>query len=254
MLAEGSTSAKTDPEPSFDSQLALQRSQNAIGRTLDDFRFTDARGHTVHLSELMDRPLVISLIYTACYHTCPMTTRHLAGAVRTARDALGEGSFYVLTIGFDTPVDTPQAMASFARKQGIDARGWYFLSTDAETMAQLTRAVGFVYAPSPKGFDHLIQATLVGEDGVVYRQVYGEIVSTPQLVEPLKELVYGESTQGGLWSGLANRVRLYCVSYDPTTGAYYFDYSLFIGLGIGALIIGSVLGFLIREARRSRIT
>jgi len=47
-----------------------------------------------------------------------------------------------------------------------------------------------------------------------------------------------------------DRVRLFCTTYDPATGAYRFDYSLFIGLAISTLILLSTLAFLVRELRR----
>ena len=31
------------------------------------------------------KPLVLSLLYTSCYHICPMTTRHLSKVVEKAR-------------------------------------------------------------------------------------------------------------------------------------------------------------------------
>jgi hypothetical protein len=40
--------------------------------------------------------------------------------------------------------------------------------------------------------------------------------------------------------------------YDPATGRYRFDYSLFVQITIGALAILGVAGWLLLEARRSR--
>src|SRR5690606_16108651 len=109
---------------------------------------------------------------------------------------LGEDSFYVVTIGFDTPNDTPTAMASFARAQKISEPGWHFLSGDAESMAALTENLGFSYFPTPRGFDHINQVTLVDRDGVIYAQVYGAAFELPALVEPLKDLVYNRPQPG----------------------------------------------------------
>jgi protein SCO1/2 len=77
--------------------------------------------------------------------------------VKVAQEALGGDSFAVLTIGFDTRNDTPQRMASFARARGVSLPNWWFLSTDSATIERLTRDLGFVFFPSPKGFDHTAQ-------------------------------------------------------------------------------------------------
>ena len=53
--------------------------------------------------------------------------------------------------------------------------------------------MGFLYYKSSNGFDHLIQATVIDADGVVYRQVYGQVFDTPLLVDPLIDLVLGRA-------------------------------------------------------------
>jgi len=238
--------------PVLDEKKALEISQAAIGRQLNNYSFNTSDGRRVKLSDYFDKPLVISLIYTSCYHVCPTITRNLADAVTKARNALGEVSFNVLTIGFDTPVDTPETMASFANQQKIDLPKWDFLSTDAETMQRLTRDLGFSYQRSPKGYDHMTQATIIKTGGKVYVQVYGEQIKTQAFVEPLKQLVFGEKPEDSAVTVLTNKVKLFCTTYDPATDSYHFDYSLFIGIFIGFTIIGGGFWFLIREYIRNK--
>jgi protein SCO1 len=183
-----------------------------------------------------------------------MATKHLERVVRIARNSLGEDSFHVLTIGFDAARDNPEQMRSFARQQGVSLPDWEFLSGDQQSIDALAAELGFVYYPSPRGFDHLVQASVIDHDGIVYRQVYGEVFNTPLLVEPLKQLVFDVRPEQSAFEALSNRVRLFCTSYDAAADRYYFDYSLFIGMGIGGLIIGSTLFFLLWEIRRHRRT
>lgn len=238
--------------PQFDQKTALTISQGVIGKHIGDYTLTAVDGRHVRLSDIRGKPLVISLIYTSCYHICPTTTQHLAKVVRTARAALGSESFNVLTIGFDTPKDTPVAMGQFAREQNINIPHWDFLSANAAAMAGLTKDLGFISYNAPKGFDHLIQATVVDAQGKIYRQVYGMTFETPLLVEPLKELVFGAPTAPSLLSSLSNRIKLFCTVYDPSSDQYRFDYSIFVELVIGLSFIGTVSFFLVREWRRNR--
>ncbi|MEW6332229.1 MAG: SCO family protein [Pseudomonadota bacterium] len=240
------------PASKFDEKAALALSQGVIGKPVGDYTLTATDGSKRRLSEYRGKPLVISLIYTSCYHICPTTTQHLDKVTRIARAALGPESFSVLTIGFDTPKDTPVAMRQFARDQGIDMPGWQFLSADATTMQGLTKDLGFISYAAPHGFDHLIQATVIDAQGKIYRQVYGMTFDTPLLVEPLKELVFGEPVTPSLLSSLSNKVKLFCTVYDPTSGKYRFDYSIFLGLLIGASSIGIVAFLVLREWRRTR--
>jgi len=253
LFAVGSEAQTNKEVEGYDSDAAIEISQAAIGRELGEFSFHDQQGRAVNLSQYQGRPLLISMIFTSCHHVCPAITRHLATAVDAAREALGDDSFQVLTIGFDTAVDTADAMRVFADKQGVDDPNWAFLSASARTVESLVANIGFVYFPSPRGFDHINQVTVVDRDGVVYRQVYGAAFDLPWLVEPLKELVYNRPQPGAhLGAGLLNRIKLFCTVYDPNTGRYKFDYSLFIGIGVGALIVLSLLFWLLLEYSRAR--
>ena len=243
----------TATDGGYDADSAVATSQAAIGKPLEDYMFYDRQGRPVNLSAYQGKPLLISMIFTSCHHVCPAITRHLATAVDAAREAMGADSFQVLTIGFDTPVDTPDAMRVFANKQSIDDPNWEFLSGSADEIARLVDNIGFVYFPSPRGFDHINQVTVIDRDGVVYRQVYGAAFELPWLVEPIKELVYNRPQPGDhIGSGLLNRIKLFCTVYDPNSGRYKFDYSLFVGMAVGAIIVLSVIFWLLLEYSRAR--
>jgi len=245
--------AASSADAQYDADAALALSQAAIGKTLADLELTAANGEKVRLADYRGKPLLLSMVFTSCYHVCPALTRHLATAVDAAREALGDDSFQVLTIGFDSANDLPDAMRVFAREQSISDPHWAFLSASQQTRDQLVANIGFVYFPSPRGFDHINQVTVVDRDGLIYRQVYGAAFELPSLVEPLKELVFNRPQSAGHFvAGVMDRVRLFCTVYDPATGRYRFDYSLFVQIAVGALAILAVTSWLLLEARRSR--
>ena len=245
--------SEKNTKSAYDADNALEISQSALGRSLQDFKFYDSQGRPVSLSKYRGRPLLISMIFTSCHHVCPAITRHLATAVEAAREVLEEDSFQVITVGFDTAVDTPDAMRMFAARQNVDDPNWDFLSASAGTVSGLVENIGFVYFPSPRGFDHINQVTVVDREGIVYRQVYGAAFELPWLIEPLKELVFNRPQPGShLVSDLVGRIKLFCTVYDPNTGRYKFDYSLFVGIAVGAVIVLAVAIWLLLEIRRTR--
>lgn len=246
--ALGIGAAMAAPPPN--EQAALKLSQAAVGRTLGDYRFIDTTGKTVSLSELRGRPLVLSLVYTSCHDTCPTITNQLSRMLPIARDALGAGRFRVVSIGFDTPNDTPERMRQYARSRGAQADEWLFLSADPATIEALTRELGFQYQSSPRGFDHIAQTTVIDAEGRVYRQVYGESFEPPALVEPLKELIFGTGMKSGNVSGWVEGIRLFCTVYDPASGRYRFDYSLFVTIIVGVMCLGAVAIFIVHAWRR----
>jgi protein SCO1/2 len=192
------------------------------------------------------------MVFTACTNSCPIVVQTLAKAVDVAQEAVGKDAFSVVTIGFDARDDTPDRMQAFARAQGVDLPNWTFLSGDAAAIEGLADNLRFVYFPSPRGFDHLAQTTVIDGKGVIYRQVYGAEFNAPALVEPLIELVFNRPAESGTLAYLANRIRLFCTYYDPSRERYRFDYAIFIGLVVGA---GSLIGvgtILVRAWLRAR--
>ncbi len=235
----------------YSNEEALAISQKAIGKTIGHYKFTQPSGEVVDFQKLQGKPLIVSLIYTSCYHICPTTTQNLSKVVKKAKDVLGEESFNVVTIGFDTHRDTPKAMNEFAEANSTPSDNWFFLSSDEATMNALVRDLGFIYSPSPHGFDHLIQATILDKNGLVYRQVYGLQPKTPNFVEPIKELVFGEPEDSSLLSIFTHKIRLFCTVYDPNQDRYYFNYSIFVGMAVAFIMSIFFVRMFIREWRLS---
>ncbi len=249
LWAAGGTSAATDFSK-FDENQALAYSQAAIGRTVDASGFVDQQNRTVSLEELRGKPLIISMVYTSCYHTCPMITQALERSVISAQETFGVDGFSVLSIGFDTAEDSPDRMRAYANERGIDFDNWRFVSSTSEVVDSLSQTLGFIFFPSPKGYDHLAQTTIVDGEGKVYAHIYGADYSPPALVEPLKRLVLGTSATLTSVGGIVDRIRLFCTTYDPRSDRYRFDHSIFIGLIIGGLSLSGVALILGRNAWR----
>lgn len=238
--------------PPSDVRRAFETSQAAIGNPIGDFELRDASGKTVRLSDYRGKPLLVSFIYTGCFQVCPTTTRFLSEAVGVARKALGDGRFKVVSIGFNQPFDDPVAMASFAKQVGISDPDWAFLSPAPKDVEALTRRFGFTYEATSGGFDHLLQVSIVSADGVLYRQVYGENFDMPMLVQPLKELLSGQASQQLTLANVWDKVILYCTVYDPHSGGYRVNYSLFFEIFAGLTTLGAIAWVVLRELRRSR--
>lgn len=245
LLVSGAVAAEEVPNP-FDERAALAYSQAAIGRSIGDHGFVDSTGRPVHLAELRGQPLVVNMIFTACSTSCPLIVQSLHRAVRIANGALGADSFSVVSIGFDTDQDTPEQMRAYAQSQGVRLPNWHFLSADKATIDTLSAELGFIYFPSPRGFDHLTTTTILDAEGTVFRHVYGDLFEPPTLVEPLKDLVWGRFSPVADLEGLWNQIKLLCTVYDPNSDRYLFDYSIFFGIFAGLVSLGGVAVVLAR--------
>jgi protein SCO1/2 len=231
---------------------ALRSSQAAIGRITGDHAFIDQHGRPLRLADLRGRPVALNLVYTSCYDVCSSLTLYLRDAVRIARETLGQQGFSVLTVGFDTAHDSPDRMRIFGRDRGVNDPDWHLASADAATIRRLTDEVGFTWAASPTGFDHVAQVSILDADGKVVRQVYGQDFAPPALVEPLKALVLGRTLERPSVRDLIDRVRLYCSAYDPASGRYRFDYSMLAGAIPTLMVLGMAAIAIVLAGRAKR--
>lgn len=235
----------------LDVNKALKASQDSIGNQLGDYTFRDRSGRAVRLADYLGKPLVISMIYTHCPIICATTTRSLS-ALKNSQAALGADSFGVLTVGFDTENDTPEAMGDFAKRMDVNLSNWEFVSSDPETIKKLSKDLGFTFLPSADGgFNHITQTTFVDGKGRVSYHVYGDEFENKTLLQPLKDLIYNVNTAKPGIEGLSSKVKLFCTVYDAKSGKYKLDYSYFYGIGLGVLVSLLIIWWIVFEYRRS---
>jgi len=237
----------------LDREAALRTSQAAIGRKVGDHILLNREGVPISLASYRGKPLLVSFIYTGCFQVCPTTTRSLQEAVEGLLKSVGPNQFNVVSIGFNQPADSPQALKSFATQYGIRQPNWEFLSPPAALVPDLARDFGFVFQASPAGFDHVLQVSILDGEGRIVRQVYGEGVVPSELGEPLKMLLAGQPVESNeLIEHLVDRVRILCTVFDPKTGTYKVDYTLPIQIAGGVTFFVLMLIFFINEWRSSR--
>ena len=236
----------------LDASTALATSQAVIGQRVPDVPLTDAAGRTFRFADLRGKPVLVQFIYTGCITVCPVNVRTLKSALDAARDALGSNRFHVVTIGFNLPADTPDAMGSFARQHRISMPEWRFAAVDVPARDALVRAFGFSYAWGAAGFDHIAQVTVVDAEGRIYRQVYGDAFPLPALVEPLRELMTGQRTEGAGLGDWLDRIRILCTTYDPASGRYRLKTGLVFELIGGTLGLAAIAFWYRREFSHAR--
>lgn len=241
------------PAPTLAREAAIRTSQAAIGRSVAGHTLLDRDGRPVSLSRYRGKPLLVSFIYTGCFQVCPTSTRSLQASLQALYQSFGAQHFNVVSIGFNQPADSPQALRAFAAQHRIDEPNWDFLSPPAATVDALTRDFGFSYLATPAGFDHVLGVSVVDGEGRLYAQVYGERLTPEQLGEPLRRLLRGAPppTRSGL-DDLIERVRIICTVYDPTTGSYRTDYGLFLEIAGGVTFLTAMLALFAIEARNRR--
>jgi protein SCO1/2 len=203
-----------------------------------DLAFRDETGATVHLSDYFDgKPVILVLAYYRCPMLCTQVLNGLVDSLRGMDFEIGK-QFRVITVSFD-PREGPEIAArkkeNYAAVYGRPGAesGWHFLTGDEDSIAQLTKAVGFRYA-----FDSALNQ---------FAHASGIMVLTPQgrlshyflgINFPSRDvrLSLVEASQGRIGSPV-DRLLLLCYHYDPATGKYYGATMTFVRLAAIATVL-----------------
>jgi len=166
----------------------FERAEMAVGNTLEGpYPFFDQDGKPFELTAWLDKPLVISYIFTECPMVCPTITASLAEFVKTGFKRIG-GDFRIVTVGFDPASDKPAAMLEFGRKFVDDFSGWSFVTGSPEVVRRLSGDIGISYEPDNEGsWKHTMGVTIVAPGGVVSSQLFGMTFNTDELVAGIEK-------------------------------------------------------------------
>lgn len=99
---------------------------------------------------LAGKVVVVNFMFTRCEYACPLMTARLATLSRQLGDRFAKDVEFV-SISVD-PRDTPADLAAFAKKHGVPAKGWTFLTGPREAVEGVTKRLGqWVEAPEDHG-------------------------------------------------------------------------------------------------------
>lgn len=213
----------------FDPASMKIKEDDYLSRTVPDIRMVDHSGRPLTLRELSGKPLIISIIYYSCAHTCKPLNEGLAEVLSRLNLKIGE-DFNVLTISFDK-YDLPEKAMKFreALRTKMFLNGklpenfdrWVFATATYEDIERLTNAVGyrFFWSKEDSIFVHPNVYIFLSPKGVITRYIFGLY---PQ--ESDVRLAILESSQGRVGKfQLLNAALLACFKYDQAKGVYKVD-------------------------------
>ena len=151
--------------------------------------WTSDVGKTMKLDLLLGRPVVLTLFFTKCEHSCPLILRDLKDLEsKLQRDVRARTDFVLVTI--DPQNDTVNALRAYRDKHNLPADRWVLLRGTEADVGALAEHVGFKYLKgSDYQFGHSVLITILNPTGdIVYQQV-GVGVDRSESVKTLENLI-----------------------------------------------------------------
>lgn len=216
-----------------------------------DLSFRNEAGAAVPLGHYFGtKPVILVFVYYECPMLCTLTLNGLVRSLRAMSFNAGQ-DFDVITVSFD-PKESPKLAAAKKltymdeyRRPGTES-GWHFLTGDAISIEQLTRAAGFRYKYDPRvqQWAHATGILVLTPEGRISRYFYGVEYSTRDL-----RLSLIEASNHRIGS-LTDQVLLYCYQYDPETGKYGIAIMAILRIA-GIITVLALGGFIVRMSRSS---
>jgi protein SCO1/2 len=253
--AQGLAPEPGDPagaKPGLLSKVAIDQH---IGQQIPlDLTFTDESGQRVQLGQYFGkRPVILALVYYECPMLCTQVLNGLVTAIGVLNFEVGR-EFDVVAVSFN-PKEGPglasQKKAAYLKRydRPQSAAGWHFLTGSEDSIATLTKAVGFRYAYDAKigQYAHGAGIELLTPKGVLAKYFYGIEFSSRDIrlgvIEASDERV----------GTVIDDILLLCYHYDPSTGKYGAAVLGLVRLGGIATVLAFGV-FLTVSLRRERAT
>lgn len=228
--------------------------QEKLGVDLDlTLPLKNEKGESVLLGDYFKshKPVILSLVYYTCPGLCNFHLNGLFDGLKGVDWNPGD-KFEVVAVSFD-PKEGPEVagpkkqnyLEMYGRPQA--AAGLHFLTADQETIAALTKKVGFNYKwdePS-KQWAHSSAAILVSPEGKITRYLHGIMFEPKDL-----RLALTEATDGKIGS-FVDQMIWYCFMYDPKLSKYTIYAFRLVQMG-GLLVVMFLMALVIPHWWRSR--
>jgi len=106
-------------------------------------QWRDDQDRPLSLGDLHGHRVFLSMAYTSCHRTCPMTMNQLQ-QVQRLLDQHGEQATIVV-VGLDPQNDDPAMWRHYRAVRKLDRTNWYFLTGTLQQTRQLAHELGFEF-------------------------------------------------------------------------------------------------------------
>ena len=220
-----------------------------LGEIADfNFTFNDEDGNPVIISDLIDRPTIISFVYYSCPSICSPLLNGLSHAVDKLNFEPGK-DYNVITVSInkdELPLLAQQKKTRYLK--GMEGKfppsAWHWLTGDSVNIKGFTDELGFAFRRTGKDFAHSAVIMVVNKEAKISRYIYGTQFNQFDL-----QLAIIEASESRVGPAIA-KVLKFCFSYDPEGRKYAFDFMRIMG-GLVLLCATAFVAFLVITGNRN---
>jgi protein SCO1/2 len=173
-------------------QSAAQQLKGAERREvripIGDFTLVDQGARSFNFKSLRGRVVIVAFVYTSCPDLCPLLT----AAMRQVQDGVKgdeRRQIYLMTITTDPEIDTPEVMAAYAKRYGVDLANWTFLSGSETALEKVWQKFGVGVKRKARGLvDHTPLTAVIDRTGTMRIAYVGAAPSAGSILQDVRKL------------------------------------------------------------------
>lgn len=200
-----------------------------------ELKFTNSEGKSVKLSEIINKPTLLALVYYECPGICSPMQNEIAWLMDKVQLEPGK-DYQVVSLSIDHREDSKVASkwkANYLKtiKKNISPNDWIFLTGDSLSIQKLTKTSGYYFEPYQNQYTHAGAIIAISPDGKICRYLFGTQFNPFDVKMALIEAKAGKTNP------TISKVLEFCFSYDPKGRQYTLNITRIVGtvmlLGIG---------------------
>ncbi len=215
-----------------------------------DAEFVTSNGDTVKLGDILERPVLLDVVYYNCPGICHPLLQELTWAVDRLNMTPGK-DFEIITLSFN-PKETFKDARKWKRSylssmnRPFPDSAWYFLTGDSSNISKVTKSVGFNYQPREDEYVHAGCIIAISPEGKISRYIYGDTFNPFDLQMALID------AQNEKVRPTSAKLLQFCFSYDPEGRRYTLNVTRIFG-GITLIGIFVFLVFIVFKRKNKEI-
>jgi protein SCO1/2 len=214
-----------------------------------DVKFTNKDGQLVALKDVINKPMVLTLVYYRCPNICSPLLQEVSSMVEKCD--LEPGTDYdLLTISFDAREKEKLSQIAHNSILGrmekeIPQDSWNFMTGEEDNILKITEATGFKFLREKEDFAHPAVVIFISEEGKIVRYLHGLEFLPVDFEMAILDAAEGKAR------GFMRKMQVLCYNYDPEGRRYVFQINRLI-LGFTLFLAVVFGGYLLLASRKRR--
>jgi protein SCO1 len=170
------------------AELGKAGSQAAMSPAdgLPKVSLTDQKGRAIALSSLKGKPVLVAFIHTSCQGPCEMITAEMKSVARSLGPKF-KSEVTMVSITTEPKEDGSRELLAYAKRQGVDADGWVFLTGAPAQIHRLLALYGVTAADDDDSPTHVLELFLLGADGAGVRRYDGAATPAKTIASDIRK-------------------------------------------------------------------